>query len=332
MLDDITVSRRHAVDRAHRRGVRRHRRRLAERHLRQPGAHRASRPAPRRRAAGRQVPPRALRARRWLRRDAAHLSIGEVLGLLLEEFPDVTISKIRFLESQGLIEPERTPSGYRKFFDDDVELLRVILREQREKFLPLRVIKDRIELGRDRDERRHAGRAAPSPAEQPTPGAGRQAPGRRGGAARVSRPSRRLAAERETQAAAAPAAARRARQPRRAVRDGVGDAGPARRARGLRRGQPARRGRRAVRRGRRRDRRRRRRVPARRRRRPPPAGVADVGRAGGRAVRAADPAGAAPAQPAGAAAGGDAARRARRPRRAAARGDDAGDAPPVPRR
>ena len=78
---------------------------------------------------------------------AGHLSIGEVLGLLLEEFPDVTISKIRFLESQGLIEPERTPSGYRKFFDDDVELLRVILREQREKFLPLRVIKDRIVSG-----------------------------------------------------------------------------------------------------------------------------------------------------------------------------------------
>src|SRR5262245_4679624 len=78
---------------------------------------------------------------------ASHLSIGEVLGLLREEFPDVTISKIRFLESQGLIEPERTPSGYRKFFDDDVELLRVILREQREKFLPLRVIKDRIDSG-----------------------------------------------------------------------------------------------------------------------------------------------------------------------------------------
>ena len=78
---------------------------------------------------------------------AGHLSIGEVLGLLLEEFPDVTISKIRFLESQGLIEPERTPSGYRKFFDDDVELLRVILREQREKLLPLRVIKDRIVSG-----------------------------------------------------------------------------------------------------------------------------------------------------------------------------------------
>ena len=79
--------------------------------------------------------------------DRSHLSIGEVLGLLQDEFPDVTISKIRFLESQGLIEPERTPSGYRKFFEDDVELLRVILREQRENFLPLRVIKDRIDSG-----------------------------------------------------------------------------------------------------------------------------------------------------------------------------------------
>jgi len=76
-----------------------------------------------------------------------YLSIGEVLGLLLEEFPDVTISKIRFLESQGLIEPERTPSGYRKFYVEDVERLRVILREQRENFLPLRVIKDRLDTG-----------------------------------------------------------------------------------------------------------------------------------------------------------------------------------------
>jgi DNA-binding transcriptional MerR regulator len=76
-----------------------------------------------------------------------YLSIGEVLGLLLEEFPDVTISKIRFLESQGLIDPERTPSGYRKFYDADVERLRVILREQRQNFLPLRVIRDRLESG-----------------------------------------------------------------------------------------------------------------------------------------------------------------------------------------
>ena len=79
--------------------------------------------------------------------DNQYLSIGEVLGLLLEDFPDVTISKIRFLESQGLIEPERTPSGYRKFYDHDVDLLRAILHEQKENFLPLKVIRDRIESG-----------------------------------------------------------------------------------------------------------------------------------------------------------------------------------------
>lgn len=76
-----------------------------------------------------------------------YLSIGEVLGLLLEEYPDVTISKIRFLESQGLISPERTASGYRKFYEPDVQLLRVILAEQRENYLPLRVIKDRLDSG-----------------------------------------------------------------------------------------------------------------------------------------------------------------------------------------
>jgi len=76
-----------------------------------------------------------------------HLAIGEVLGILLEEFPDVTISKIRFLESQGLIAPERTASGYRKFYEADVDLLRVILTEQKEHYLPLRVIKDRLDSG-----------------------------------------------------------------------------------------------------------------------------------------------------------------------------------------
>ncbi len=79
--------------------------------------------------------------------DTSFLSIGEVLGLLLEEFPDVTISKIRFLESQGLIAPERTPSGYRKFYEHDIERLRLILRQQREHYLPLRVIKDRLHRG-----------------------------------------------------------------------------------------------------------------------------------------------------------------------------------------
>lgn len=74
-----------------------------------------------------------------------YLSIGEVLAQLLEEFPDVTISKIRFLESQGLIEPERTPSGYRKFTTSEVERLRFILREQRTNYLPLRIIKDKLD-------------------------------------------------------------------------------------------------------------------------------------------------------------------------------------------
>jgi DNA-binding transcriptional MerR regulator len=79
--------------------------------------------------------------------DRAYLSIGEVLSLLKEEFPDVTISKIRFLESQGLLDPERTPSGYRKFYETDVERLRWILRQQREHFLPLKVIKGRLRGG-----------------------------------------------------------------------------------------------------------------------------------------------------------------------------------------
>ncbi len=76
-----------------------------------------------------------------------YLSIGDVLTLLREEFPDVTISKIRFLESQGLVNPERSPSGYRKFFDHDVERLRWVLRQQREHFLPLKVIRDRLASG-----------------------------------------------------------------------------------------------------------------------------------------------------------------------------------------
>jgi DNA-binding transcriptional MerR regulator len=78
--------------------------------------------------------------------DRAHLSIGEVLSLLQDEFPDITISKIRFLESQGLLDPERTPSGYRKFYEPDIERLRWILQQQRENFLPLRVIKDRLDV------------------------------------------------------------------------------------------------------------------------------------------------------------------------------------------
>jgi DNA-binding transcriptional MerR regulator len=71
-------------------------------------------------------------------------SIGEVLVNVKTEFPDITISKIRFLESEGLINPERTPSGYRKFYVHDVDRLKSILRMQRDEYLPLKVIKDRL--------------------------------------------------------------------------------------------------------------------------------------------------------------------------------------------
>ncbi len=75
----------------------------------------------------------------------AFLSIGEVLGQLRTDFPDVTISKIRFLEAEGLIEPDRSASGYRKFSRDDVARLRYVLAAQRDQYLPLRVIKEHLE-------------------------------------------------------------------------------------------------------------------------------------------------------------------------------------------
>ena len=73
------------------------------------------------------------------------LSIGEVLATLRTEFPDVTISKIRFLETEGLVQPARTPSGYRKFSHADVERLRYVLGAQKEHYLPLKVIKEHLE-------------------------------------------------------------------------------------------------------------------------------------------------------------------------------------------
>ena len=78
-------------------------------------------------------------------------SIGEVLVSVKTEFPDITISKIRFLEAEGLIEPERTPSGYRKFYVQDVDKLKSILRMQRDEYLPLKVIKERL-LSPDGDD------------------------------------------------------------------------------------------------------------------------------------------------------------------------------------
>lgn len=73
------------------------------------------------------------------------MSIGVVIKCLSEEFPDVTVSKIRFLESEGLISPERTQSGYRRFTEADVERLRYILITQRDNYLPLKVIREQLE-------------------------------------------------------------------------------------------------------------------------------------------------------------------------------------------
>jgi DNA-binding transcriptional MerR regulator len=79
-----------------------------------------------------------------LSRSRDYLSIGEVLDSVRPEFPDVSISKIRFLETEGLIQPKRTDSGYRMFYDEDVARLRFILQLQRDHFLPLKVIRERL--------------------------------------------------------------------------------------------------------------------------------------------------------------------------------------------
>ncbi|MFD0313631.1 transcriptional regulator FtsR [Streptomyces flavalbus] len=109
--------------------------------------------------------------------DSGLMSIGTVLTVLREEFPEVTISKIRFLEAEGLIEPQRTPSGYRKFSAEDVERLGLVLRMQRDHYLPLKVIREHLEalergeavplpvLGQ---QRQGDAEAAPEAAEGPT--------------------------------------------------------------------------------------------------------------------------------------------------------------------
>jgi DNA-binding transcriptional MerR regulator len=87
------------------------------------------------------------------------LTIGTVCGLLKNEFPDISISKIRYLEDQGLLAPRRTQGGYRLFSEDDVERLETILRLQRDEFLPLRVIRQELAspAARDRKRRRPTG-------------------------------------------------------------------------------------------------------------------------------------------------------------------------------
>jgi DNA-binding transcriptional MerR regulator len=93
------------------------------------------------------------------------LTIGTVCGMLKDEFPDISISKIRYLEDQGLLAPRRTEGGYRLFSEDDLERLETILRLQRDEFLPLRVIRQELAspAARDRKRRRAAGVGADEP-------------------------------------------------------------------------------------------------------------------------------------------------------------------------
>ncbi|MCX4750771.1 MerR family transcriptional regulator [Kitasatospora sp. NBC_01287] len=103
------------------------------------------------------------------RRGGELLSIGAVLAFLREDFPEVTISKIRFLEAEGLVEPQRTPSGYRKFGPADVERLAYVLRMQRDHYLPLRVIRehlDAIERGEQPPALPASTEARPGPLEE----------------------------------------------------------------------------------------------------------------------------------------------------------------------
>jgi DNA-binding transcriptional MerR regulator len=95
------------------------------------------------------------------------LTIGAVCRLLQEEFPDVSISKIRYLEDQGLLAPRRTPGRYRLYGEEDVDRLRTILRLQRDEFLPLRVIRQELAAATGKERTRRAGRAALGLGEQP---------------------------------------------------------------------------------------------------------------------------------------------------------------------
>jgi DNA-binding transcriptional MerR regulator len=90
-------------------------------------------------------------------RSGRPLTIGQVCKLLVGEFPDISISKIRYLEEQKLLQPRRTSGGYRLFNTEDVDRLRTILRLQRDEFLPLRVIRQELAAGRGQDPPRVAG-------------------------------------------------------------------------------------------------------------------------------------------------------------------------------
>lgn len=97
------------------------------------------------------------------------VGIGRVVETLKTEFPDITISKIRFLETEGLVSPERAPSGYRKYSPADIDRLRYILRVQRDQYLPLKVIREHLAM-------MDAGQRPPGPEGPPPPPAPRQTP------------------------------------------------------------------------------------------------------------------------------------------------------------
>ncbi len=97
-------------------------------------------------------------------------SIGQVLAALKGDFPDISISKIRFLEAEGLIAPERAPSGYRRYAEHDLERLRYVLAVQRDHYLPLKVIKEHLAL-MDRGET-----PPPVPGLERSPAAGEAGP------------------------------------------------------------------------------------------------------------------------------------------------------------
>jgi len=111
------------------------------------------------------------------------MSIGEVLGILKPEFPDITVSKIRFLEGAGLVQPDRSASGYRKFSEDDVSRLRFVLRAQRDQYLPLRVIRQRLTDLEQVGGLAARGGAAGDPDAGPDPGAAPAAAGPAAGSA-----------------------------------------------------------------------------------------------------------------------------------------------------
>jgi DNA-binding transcriptional MerR regulator len=101
---------------------------------------------------------------------AARLTIGRLLARLADEFPDLSPSKIRFLETEGLLMPERTASGYRTYSEDDVERLRYILAAQRDRYWPLRVIKDALDaLDRGLSESDQPGGLPQAPRPTPDP-------------------------------------------------------------------------------------------------------------------------------------------------------------------